>query len=420
MSRPVLIPGPDLWIPPDSLHLIESKHGKGKSGLLTMKILVAPDSFKECLDTFRVAAAISAGLRRGAGPGVEVVCRPLADGGEGLMEVLLHALDGTAIARTVTGPMGVPVKAEIGLLDHGRTAAIEMAGAAGLHLVAENERDPLRATTYGVGELICHALDLNVERIIVGLGGSATNDGGAGMAQALGVSLKDADGKELSPGGGTLARLSKIDMTGLDPRLRKVTVTGACDVENLLCGRTGASRIYGPQKGATPAMVEALDEALHHYGSLLSQQIGRDLLSLPGSGAAGGLGAGLAAFTGAPLRSGVQLVFEAYGDMDALAAEADLLLSGEGSVDGQTLHGKVIAGMASLARKHDKPLVVMAGRVRGPLSALHEAGVTAVFPITLEPMTTREAISRAESSLEQSAENIVRLLARFKEERHHA
>ena len=276
-----------------------------------MKILVAPDSFKECLDAFRVAAAVSTGLRRGADSGLEVICRPLADGGEGLMGVLLHALGGTAITRTVTGPMGVPVEASIGLLDHGRTAAVEMASAAGLHFVSENERNPLRATTYGVGELIRHALDLGVKRIIVGLGGSATNDGGAGMAQALGVSLKDADGNELPPGGEALARLSEIDVTGLDPRLRDITVTGACDVENLLCGPTGASRIYGPQKGATPDMVETLDEALYRFGSLLSRIIGRDLLSLPGSGAAGGLGAGLAAFTGARLLSGVQLVFEA-------------------------------------------------------------------------------------------------------------
>ena len=330
------------------------------------------------------------------------------------MAVLLHALGGTTVAREVTGPMGAPVEASLGLLDTGRTAVIEMASAAGLHFVPENERDPLRSTTYGVGELMRHALDLGVKRIIVGLGGSATNDGGAGMAQALGVSLKDADGKELPQGGGSLARLSEIDLTRLDPRLRDITVTGACDVENLLCGPAGASHVYGPQKGASARMVEELDRALHHFGLIVSGQTGVDILSLPGGGAAGGLGAGLASFTGAQLRSGVQLVFEAYGDMDTLAAQADLLLSGEGSVDGQTLHGKVVAGVASLARKHDKPLVVLTGRVRGPLAALHEAGVTAVFPITQEPMTTQEAISRAENFIEQSAENIARILARFK------
>lgn len=385
-----------------------------------MKILVAPDSFKECLDAFHVAGAIASGLRRGASPAADVICRPLADGGEGLLQVLLHALGGTTHTVTVTGPMGKPVGASFGLLDQGKTAVIEMAVAAGLHLVPGNERDPMRATTYGVGELIRRALDLGVEHIIVGLGGSATNDGGTGMACALGASFLDASGKELPPGGGALSRLGKVDLTGLDPRIRAVKVTGACDVENPLCGPAGASRVYGPQKGASAADVDILDAALHHFGALLSQQTGTDLLSLPGGGAAGGLGAGLAAFTGARLRSGVQLVFEAYGDMDEQAGSADLLISGEGSVDSQTMHGKVIAGVAALAARHGKPLVVLTGRLRGDLPALYEAGVTAAFPITREPMTTREAMAHAEAYLEQSAENLARVLACFSREARNA
>ncbi|NLV46768.1 MAG: glycerate kinase [Candidatus Hydrogenedentes bacterium] len=375
-----------------------------------MKLLVAPDSFKECMDAFSVADAIARGLRLGIHGPLEVICRPLADGGEGLMRVLLHALGGETSAQTVTGPMGISVEASLGLLDNGRTAAIEMAAAAGLHLVPAAERDPLTATTRGVGELIRHALDLGVQRVIVGLGGSATNDGGAGMAQALGASLRDAAGNELPPGGAALARLKTVDLSHLDKRLAAVEIIGACDVENTLCGACGASAVYGPQKGATPENVALLDSALRHYGGIVTKETGLDLFSLLGGGAAGGLGAGLAAFTGARLRSGVSLVFDAYGDMDRQAQDADAFFSGEGSVDGQTLHGKVVAGVAGLARKHHKPLIVFAGRLRGHPESLYQAGVTAVFPIAPEPMSTADALANADTYLAQSAENVGRLL----------
>lgn len=374
-----------------------------------MKILVAPDSFKESLDAFSVAEAISAGLHRGLSGPLEVVQRPLADGGEGLLQVLLHAQQGTMSTHTVTGPMGLPVKASIGFLDDGSTAVLEMASAAGLPLVPQSGRDPVKATTRGVGELMRHALDSGARRIIIGLGGSATNDGGAGMAQALGVSLRDSTGNELVPGGGALETLHSIDLSGLDARIREVEVIGACDVTNRLCGPEGASQVYGPQKGASPEAVVRLDTALQHFGQVILEQTGRDILDLPGGGAAGGLGAGLAAFTGAQLRPGIDLVFEAYGDMEALARTADMIISGEGSVDGQTLHGKVIAGVAALAKRHGKPLVVLAGRIKETTAPLYAAGVTAVFPITPAPMDSTQAMAHTSEYLEQSASNLGRL-----------
>lgn len=328
------------------------------------------------------------------------------------MRVLLHARGGTTEKMSVTGPMGVRVEAALGLLDDGKSAVIEMASAAGLHLVPPSERNPMQATTRGVGELIIRALDLQVEDIIVGLGGSATNDGGAGMAQALGARLLDAEGMELPLGGGALARLHTVDLSQLDSRLRRVRVTGACDVSSPLCGALGASHVYGPQKGASPEMVRSLDAALNHYGRMVSESTGVDLLSLPGGGAAGGLGAGLAAFTGAELCSGVHLVFNAYGDMDEQVRSADLVISGEGCVDGQTIHGKVIAGVAALTRKHNKPLVVLAGSSRGDLGPLYDAGVTAVFPIAAEPMGLSEAMGRTAEHLARCAGNVVRLAAR--------
>ena len=304
--------------------------------------------------------------------------------------------------------MGAPVSSSFALVNEGKTAVIEMASAAGLPLVPLQQRNPLKASTRGVGELLRHVLDLGVSRIIVGLGGSATNDGGAGMAQALGVSLRDSDGNELAPGGGELVRLHSIDLSRLDPRIRNVEVIGACDVKNVLCGPQGASRVYGPQKGALPDAVEMLDAALLRYGQSVSAQTGQDVLSLAGGGAAGGLGAGLAAFTGARLLPGLDLVFEAYGDLDEQAHRADIIISGEGSVDGQTLHGKVIAGVATLAKRHGKPLILLAGRLRGDISGLYNAGVTAVFPIAPEPMDLSRAMEHTADYLVQSAENLAR------------
>jgi glycerate 2-kinase len=390
-------------------------YGQVGSDYLSMKILVVPDSFKECLDAFSVAEAIASGLRRGALQPLQVESCPLADGGEGLMWVLLHALGGKSFDKTVSGPMGHPVRASLGLLEDGKTAVIEMASAAGLHLVEKERRNPLLASTRGVGELMRYAIDLGASRIIVGLGGSATNDGGAGMAQALGVSLLDAMGRELPPGGEILSKLDRIDMSSMDKRIMDVEVIGACDVTSPLCGPQGASCIYGLQKGASDDDIQRLDEALHHFGCVIEKQLGKEVLSLPGGGAAGGLGAGLAAFAVARLRSGVRLVLESYCDMEQRVKSADILFSGEGSVDGQTVHGKVVAGVAALAKKHHKPLIVLTGRIQGDLSALYDAGVTGVFPIAPKPMEQSEAVAHAKAYLTQTAENLMRTIASITE-----
>jgi len=366
-----------------------------------MKVLIAPDSFKECMDAFSVADALAAGLRRSGVPARSIVRRPLADGGEGLLHVLHHALGGEIRFRRVSGPLGQKVKAAFGLLDNGRTAVIEMAQAAGLHRAPPHKRDPRVTTTGGVGELMRHALDLGVERIIVGLGGSATNDGGAGMAAAMGARFLDAAGHELPPGGAALLQLAEIDMTGLDARIHDVEVVAACDVSNPLCGANGASHVYGPQKGATPENVDELDAALRHYAAKIKARLGADVAAVAGAGAAGGLAAGLVAFAGAKLRSGVELVFQAYGDMDTIIREADLIVSGEGAVDGQSAQGKVIAGLARKTKKVGKPLIVVAGKVGDDLDKLYAAGVAAVLPITAEPTTRRAALEKAPLYLEQ-------------------
>jgi len=382
--------------------------GNNEKGIF-MNVLVAPDSFKECLDAFAVSDALAAGLQRGGIPRPCIECRPLADGGEGLLEVLLHALGGEIRSLSVAGPMGEMVDARYGLLDSGNTAVVEMAQAAGLHLVPENRRNPAVATTRGVGELMKHVLDLGVRRIIVGVGGSATNDGGAGMASALGVSFLDAAGNELPPGGRALSQLNCINTDHFDKRLLNTEVVVACDVSNTLCGIYGASHVYGPQKGATPEMAQMLDDALCYYAEVVRRDMGFDLLSLVGGGAAGGLAAGLSVFCGGTLRSGVELVFEAYGDMEDRIAEADVIISGEGSVDGQSIRGKVVAGLAKKAQAYGKPLILAAGRIGNNLESLYEAGVTSVFPIAPSPMPIDVAIKSARLHLEQTGESLGRM-----------
>lgn len=377
------------------------------------KIIIVPDAFKECLDVFDVTAAIARGLVRGGADEKAIVSCPLADGGEGLMEVLLHTSGGTVQEVKVTGPLGEKTASAFALLDDGKTAVVEMARAAGIHLIDAAERNPRITTTYGVGELIRHALDAGASRIIVGLGGSVTNDGGAGMAQALGVSFEDDAGQGLPFGGEALSSLSIIDCSGLDPRLKDVEVIGACDVTNPLCGDQGASVVYGPQKGATEEDVAVLDRALNHYGKCLEVLFPTFHRDSPGAGAAGGLGAGLAAFTGATLRSGVELVLASYDELEEQCGEAMAIISGEGRVDGQSMQGKVISGVVDMARKHGKPLFVLCGKVSGDMQPLYDAGVTAVFPIAPAPMGEAEALSNAAAYLSQTAENLMRTLLRM-------
>ena len=314
----------------------------------SMKIVIAPDSFKGSLTARQAADAIERGVRRVI-PDADIIPIPMADGGEGTVRALVDATGGRLISTHVTGPLGEPVAATYGILGDGTTAVIEMAEAAGLHLVGTTP-DPLRATTRGVGELILDALGHGAERIIVGLGGSATNDGGAGMAQALGVRLLDADGRNLPGGGAALANLVRIDCTGLDSRIARTPIVLASDVTNPLTGPDGASAVFGPQKGATPAMVEQLDRALNRYAAVVRRDTGRSVDAIPGAGAAGGLGAGFLAFTDATMRSGVDLVTETVG-LKERAVGADYCFTGEGRIDGQTQYGKTPMGVARAVRE---------------------------------------------------------------------
>ncbi len=328
--------------------------------LCAVRVLVAPDKFKGTLTAAQAADAIAAGVRR-AIPDAVVEAIAMADGGEGSLDALVASLGGERFGDTVTGPLGEPVHAEYGIVraGEGATGVIEMARASGLALVP-SRRDPMRATTRGTGELILAAARRGVRRILVCIGGSATNDAGAGMAQALGIGLHDEQGKDLAPGGAALMRLSRIDMSALDPAVRAMNVVVASDVDNPLVGPTGASFVYGPQKGASPEDVVLLDRALRHFAAIVHHDIGIDVRDVRGGGAAGGLGAGLIAFLGARLRPGVDVVMEAVGLRERLA-EKDLLITGEGRFDEQSLHGKVPEGVLRAAAEFAVPVVVLCG-----------------------------------------------------------
>lgn len=371
-----------------------------------MRILVAPDSFKECLSSVEVCRAIELGLRR-ALPQAELVSVPMADGGEGTLDALVASTSGRIVPLDVRGPLGDRVRARFGLSGDGKTAVIEMAEAAGLHLVPVEERNPGIASTFGVGELIGEALNRGVDQVVVGLGGSATNDGGAGMAQALGFSLRDEGGEELAPGGLALAGLATIDGAKGHAGLKGVEFVAACDVDNPLCGARGASRVYGPQKGASPELVARLDEALGQFGEVVRRTQGVEVLNVAGAGAAGGLGAGLMAFVGGRLRGGVDVVAEAC-DLAGRMAGAELVITGEGRVDGQSVHGKTPVGVARIAKKQGIPVVAFAGSLGEDYRAVYAEGVDAVFSICPGPLSVKEAIDRAEELLANTAESFAR------------
>ncbi|HEX9123256.1 MAG TPA: glycerate kinase [Actinomycetota bacterium] len=327
-----------------------------------MRVLVAPDKFRGTLSAAQAARAIGTGWRRER-PEDELVELPMADGGEGTLDALVEALGGERRRVRVRGPLGDPVDAEFALVrgTAGVTAVVEMARASGLLLIAESRREPLRTTTLGTGDLIRAACSAHPAEVLVCIGGSATNDGGAGMAQALGIRLLDAEGRQIRPGGGALLDLARIDMGGLDPACRQVRFVVASDVDNPLTGPQGASAVYGPQKGAGPEEVLVLDRALGHLAAVMYRDLGVDVRELPGAGAAGGLGAGLVAFLGARLRPGVELVMDAVGLVRRLE-HADLVVTGEGSLDEQSLRGKVPAGVLRLARELGVPPVILCGR----------------------------------------------------------
>lgn len=372
-----------------------------------MKIIVAPDSFKGSISARALCAAVKQGILR-VFPEAEVVELPLADGGEGTMENLVYASRGRKVEVEVTGPLGNRVTAAYGVLGDGRTAVIEMAQASGLPLVPAAERNPLVATSYGTGELIAHALDAGFRRFIVGLGGSATNDGGAGMLQALGLALLDESGRPLPPGGAALRRLHRIDASKLDARLRESSFEVACDVTNPLCGPQGASAVFGPQKGATPEMVAVLDEALRHYGECIRRERGIDVLDAPGAGAAGGMGAALLGFLNARMRSGIEMVLEESGWMRHLAG-ADLIVTGEGKLDAQTLSGKVIAGVCRSAREHGIPVAALCGAMELSGGDMDRLGLAAAFSIAKGPCRLEDAIGHAAEWAADQAEQMMRM-----------
>jgi glycerate kinase len=376
-----------------------------------MYIVVAPQSLKGSLDAPEVGEAIAAGIRR-VWPDADIRVVPVADGGEGTVRALVAATGGTLHHARVTGPLGEPVVAEYGMLGGNRagTAVIEMAAASGLPLVPPDKRDPRVTTTRGTGELMRAALDAGARRLLIGIGGSATNDGGAGMAQALGVRLLDAQGNELPAGGATLAHLAHIDISGLDPRLKDVEIQVASDVTNPLCGPEGASAVYGPQKGATPEMVAELDAALAHYGELLKRDLGADVANVPGAGAAGGLGAGLLAFAHAHLVPGAQLVLETLEFAHILDGAA-LVFTAEGQLDSQTAYGKAVGAVATAARKAGAHVVALAGRVTADDAALEKLGIDAALSIVSGPMSLEESMADTARLLTDAAARATRLIA---------
>ncbi|EJG0601558.1 glycerate kinase [Cronobacter sakazakii] len=371
------------------------------------KIVIAPDSFKESLSAMDVAKAIEAGFRE-IYPQANYVCVPMADGGEGTVEAMVAATGGQIITTPVTAPLGNKVDGFFGLLGDGETAVVEMAAASGLHLVPTAQRDPRITTSYGTGELILAALERGVKAIIIGIGGSATNDGGAGMMQALGARFLDGEGRELAPGGAALARLERLDLSALDPRLAQVNVTAACDVDNPLCGEKGASAVFGPQKGATLAMVTELDAALRRFGEQLEAATGKAIISAPGAGAAGGMGAALLGMLNAELRPGIEIVIESLGLAQAVR-DADLVITGEGRLDSQSIHGKTPVGVARVAKQFQRPVVAIAGSLTPDYQIVHEHGIDAAFSVIDRIVTLQEALDDAERNLRVTARNVAAL-----------
>ena len=373
-----------------------------------MRVVIAPDSYKGSVSAVGVAAALERGVLR-VFPQAEVRKIPIADGGEGTVEALVTATGGEMKQARVRGPLGESVEACWGILGDGQTAVIEMAAASGLPLVPPDRRDPRITTTYGTGELIRAALDAGLRRIIIGIGGSATNDGGTGMAQALGAKFLALDGAELLPGGGALARLATIDLSGLDPRLTETEITVACDVDNPLCGQRGASAVFGPQKGATPAMVAELDAALGHFAGCAQAASGRNVAELAGAGAAGGLGAGLLFFTPAKLRPGVEIVLETVKFVDVVK-EAAFVITGEGRTDFQTAYGKAPVGVAKVAKQFSVPVFCISGGLGDGADDVLAQGIDATMSICSRPLSLEECMRDGATLIEEAAARLCRIL----------
>lgn len=373
-----------------------------------MKILVAPDSFKGSLTAMEAAENIKRGIHNFDSE-INVDLLPMADGGEGTVQSLVDATDGEIIEKEVTGPLGDQVEAFYGLLGDKKTAVIEMAAASGLPLVPEEKKNPLKTTTYGTGELIASALEHGVEQIIIGIGGSATNDAGVGMAQALGAEILDAEGNQVDFGGGNLDQIAKIDLKNLDSRLKDVEILAACDVDNPLFGKDGAAYVYGPQKGADPEMVEILDQNLRHFNQIAVKELGKDTNQISGAGAAGGLGAGLVAFLDAELKAGVDIVLDII-DFNKRLKDIDLVITGEGMLDGQSIYGKTPVGVSRSAAKKDIPVIAVAGTLGRGVEKVLNHGINAYFSIIDRPAELKEIVERSPELLANLSEQVIRTI----------
>ena len=372
------------------------------------KYVVAPDSFKESMTAKEVCDAMEKGIKK-ADSAAEVIKVPMADGGEGTVNSLVDATHGQRVIVEVTGPLGNKISAYYGILGNGTTAVIEMAKASGLEIVEKKKRNPMITTTFGTGELIRDALDHNVKEIIIGLGGSSTNDGGSGMAQALGAKLLDQNNHQIPFGGGNLDKLDKIDISNLDSRLQDVKIILASDVTNPLIGKEGASRVFGLQKGATPEMVEKLENNLQHYAKIVKRDLNKEVALVSGAGAAGGLGAGLMAFTTCEMRQGVDLAIEVT-KLEEKIRDTDYVFTGEGGTDFQTKFGKTPYGVAKLGKKYHKPVISLAGYLGEGIDSLYSEGFTAIFGIIPGACDLSTALKNGPSNVARTTENIVRLL----------
>ena len=372
-----------------------------------MNVLLCPDSFKDALSAQEAAAAMARGVQR-ALPSAEVQACPLADGGEGSLDALIAATGAERRQLNVQDALGRPRNATWGWLGDQRTAFIELAEASGLQHLRSDERNALYTSTFGVGELLLAALDQGAEKALLLLGGSATNDGGAGMLQALGARFLDQNGEPLPPGGASLSQLARLTLEGLDPRLAGLTLEAAVDVDNPLLGARGASAVFGPQKGASPDEVEQLDRALSHFADISAVVLGNDYRTLPGAGAAGGMGFAAKAFLNASLKPGIEMIMQ-QADMATLLARADLVITGEGRLDGQSLAGKTPIGVSRAAQRLNKPVIVLAGSLGDGWQACFDQGVTAAFALADGPMTLQEALPRTAELLEARCENLLRL-----------
>ena len=370
-----------------------------------MKIVIAPDSFKECLSAQEVASHIASGIRNIV-PNAEIYEIPISDGGEGVLEALLNGVGGRRISVSVMDPLMRQIKAEYGILKDEKTAVIEMAKASGLELLKEHEKNPLLTTTFGTGQLIKDALDKGCTKIIIGIGGSATNDGGAGMVRALGAKFLDDKGEEIPEGGGGLERLKTLDLSNFDKRIQNCEVVVACDVSNPLTGENGASMVYGGQKGGSKQDLEFLDSNLAHYANSIKANLGIDISRIPGAGAAGGTGAGLMAFLEGKLVNGIELILQTI-KIEEFIKQADLVFTGEGKIDGQTLHGKTISGIAAMSKKHKVPVIVITGKIGDGIEEIYNLGVNAVFSIVNQPMELRQAMDQAPELIRDCSKNIM-------------